>query len=186
MLDAEVAQFDAAVRGGAVCHEAVRNFLALNGPSILNEKLPGSSLSLLDDYMVDSMFDDDLSPLANLLSAGMDPNLQRPGFGGGHTLLMSAACSNEPRLVELLLRHGADPNAADDRGWTPLMIAVALDETLAASATTSAAVVRLLVDGGGDVGARNAKGHSADDILALQTLADPEDVAIVARALHPA
>ena len=83
MLDAEVAQFDAAVRGGTVCHEVVRNFLVLNGPSILNEKLPGSSLSLLDDYMVDSMFDDDLSPLANLLSACMDPNLQLPGFGGG-------------------------------------------------------------------------------------------------------
>lgn len=186
MIDAEVAQFDAAVRGGPGYREAVRDFLVLNGPSILYKKMPGSSVSLLDGYMVDSMFDGDLSPLANLLSAGMDPNLQRPGFGGGHTLLMSAAFSNEPRLVELLLRYGADPNVADDEGWTPLMFAVALHETLAASATTSAAVVRLLVDGGGDVGARNAKGHSADDILALQTLVDPEDVAIVARALHPA
>jgi hypothetical protein len=186
MIDAEVAQFDAAVRGGPGCREAVRDFLVLNGPSILYKKMPGSSVSLLDGYMVDSMFDGDLSPLANLLSAGMDPNSQLPGFCGGHTLLMSAAYSNEPRLVELLLRHGADPNAADDKGWTPLMFAVALDETLAASATTSAAVVRLLVDGGGHVGARNAKGHSADDILALQTLVDPEDVAIVARALHPA
>jgi hypothetical protein len=65
------------------------------------------------------------------------------------------------------------------------MFAVALDETLAASAATSAAVVRLLVDAGGHVGERNAKGHSVDDILALQAPIDPEDIVIVARALHP-
>ena len=34
-----------------------------------------------------------------------------------------ALANDHPKVVELLLKHGADPNIATDDGWTPLMLA---------------------------------------------------------------
>jgi ankyrin repeat protein len=87
--------------------------------------------------------------------------------------------------VSLLLQHGADPNKGDGKGWTPLMFAVALIETLATNAQTSAAVVRLLLAAGARKGARNACGHTAEDILSFQQgYCSPDEIDFVANALR--
>jgi hypothetical protein len=44
----------------------------------------------------------------------------------GETALHRAVIMNLPSMCELLLDHGADVNAADDRAHTPLDLAVAL------------------------------------------------------------
>jgi ankyrin repeat protein len=55
--------------------------------------------------------------LALLLDGGADPNAQSKG--GTSALYWCALCSM-PRSVELLLRHGADPQLPQDNGETPL------------------------------------------------------------------
>ncbi len=43
----------------------------------------------------------------------------------GRTALMLAVLRGESRAVDMLLASGADPNAADGRGTTPLQAAIA-------------------------------------------------------------
>ena len=52
----------------------------------------------------------------------------------GRTALMLATLSGEARAVDLLLAHGADPNAADAQGVTPLQAAIAGDRPAIAAA----------------------------------------------------
>ena len=68
----------------------------------------------------------------------------------GATPLMTAALYGDAALVRQLLRAGADPNAADRAGVTPLMWAAASPDT-----------IRLLLDAGADVNARSDDGRSA-------------------------
>ena len=51
----------------------------------------------------------------------VDLNYQNPK---GATALMLASYFGHRELAELLLDKGADPNAADNNGWTPLIYAV--------------------------------------------------------------
>ncbi len=52
----------------------------------------------------------------------------------GRTALMLATLSGQARAVDLLLAHGADPNAADAQGVTPLQAAIAGDRPAIAAA----------------------------------------------------
>lgn len=52
------------------------------------------------------------------------------------------ALRDNPALVQSLLAHGADPNAADTHGWTPL---------LCASINSNVNIARALLDGGADI-----------------------------------
>ena len=69
----------------------------------------------------------------------------------GTTALMAAAACNT-RALEILLAAGADPHAADSKGWTALLLAIR---------SQAAAAVEMLLDGGASVGRRNAKGQTA-------------------------
>lgn len=77
-----------------------------------------------------------------LLEAGVDPdpqlNMHRPGRGGnsgrfvdlllttGATPLLRAAMSRDTAMVELLLKHGAQVDLPNVKGFTPLMVAAGL------------------------------------------------------------
>src|ERR1700722_2261585 len=52
----------------------------------------------------------------------------------GRTALMLAALHGQSQAVDVLLAHGADPNAADGHGTTPLQAAVAGDQQAIAAA----------------------------------------------------
>ena len=56
---------------------------------------------------------------AEIVLHGVD--IDKEGMGSGRTTLHLATCERHPSTVALLLSKGADPNAQDARGRTPLM-----------------------------------------------------------------
>jgi hypothetical protein len=87
-----------------------------------------------------------------LLEGGANPNEGR--FIGGRTPLFLAIMHRNSAMVDALIGKGADVNATDDAGSTPLMWA-AYDEN------GDPGLVRKLVALGADPGARNKHGETA-------------------------
>jgi ankyrin repeat protein len=75
---------------------------------------------------------------------------------GNMTPLMWAAAFGSPEMIGLLLDAGADVNAKDVRGMTPLMLAVA-------SETQDVGVLKLLLRAGADVNVVSNSGETALD-----------------------
>lgn len=99
--------------------------------------------------------DHNLLVLAHLLSAGADPLLrdviQR-------TALHHAAIAGNDAAAELLVAAGAEVDAVDNDGRTPLWHAAALN-------LPDSAVVDVLLRAGADPKIRDARGVSAEDLL---------------------
>lgn len=70
----------------------------------------------------------------------------------------SAAAAGHEKIVELLLKHGADPNISEQGGHTPLHIAAQNGDQQ---------TIRALLYGGADMALRNDDGHTPLD-LALE------------------
>ena len=61
--------------------------------------------------------------------------------------MLAARNSSTPEIVQLLIEKGAEVNARDTDGWTPLM--------LAAMNSSTPEIVQLLLEKGAEVNARN-------------------------------
>ncbi len=111
--------------------------------------------------LLDAARDGDTALLGSYLAAGAPATLTT---AGGDSLLMLAAYHGHAETVRLILDHGGDAGAANDRGQTPLAGAVFKGYP---------DVVAALVDAGADPDAGSPSAREAarmfarDDILAL-------------------
>jgi uncharacterized protein len=88
------------------------------------------------------------------ITNGVDVNAADLQYG--ITPVMSAANNNtNPEVIALLIRAGANVNAADNEGSTPLMKAAAYNP--------NPAVITALLKGGADAKAKNKLGQTALD-----------------------
>ena len=88
----------------------------------------------------------DITLLQDIVRRGTPPDVRA---NDGTTPLMYAALHGSAAMVELLLQHGADPQAANDRGVTALLWGA-----------RDAEKVRLLLGSGADPHARSALGNT--------------------------
>ena len=96
-----------------------------------------------------------------LLSHGVAPDTRMPGDG---TALILAAALGLPRLAEALLEAGADINATDEHGTTPLLAAA--QSAFAGRDTASARdLFAVLLRAGARIGTHNQSGQDAVLIL---------------------
>jgi ankyrin repeat protein len=96
-----------------------------------------------------------------LLSHDIAPDTRMPGGG---TALILAAALGLPRLAEALLEAGADANANDEQGTTPLLAAA--QSAFGSSDTTSARqLFEILLRAGAQSAAKNHAGQDAVLIL---------------------
>jgi ankyrin repeat protein len=123
-----------------------------------------------------------------LLAHGADPNVRArrtPNFGmkvkGGNGNLagaapfLIAAQANEVAIMRELLTHGVDPNVPTNDGTTPLMMAAGIGHLPGVTRSFEAQAleaVKLCVELGADVNAKNAKGDTALHGAAWRHFAD--------------
>jgi len=95
-------------------------------------------------------FDDSIT-LRALLEAGLSADFPDPA---GVTLLHDAVISNRVDSARLLIAHGANVNAVDEKGMTPLLYAASID-------FGDASMIDLLVKSGANKQARTKEGLTA-------------------------
>jgi ankyrin repeat protein len=93
----------------------------------------------------------DAATLAALLDAGISVDART---GGGNTLLGFAAITNQIDIARLLISRGANLDAVDTHGMTPLHYAASID-------FGDSVMVELLVEKGANARARNKDGFTA-------------------------
>ena len=97
--------------------------------------------------------------METLLNQGADPNQSE---WGGAAALHVAAANNSPELIKLLVRRGADVNAKNGFGETPLILLI--DRSYGDSLNTLKYLldnVKYLIEHGADVGASSIFGNTA-------------------------
>ena len=126
------------------------------------------------------------APLAAKIKARIEAGALANGFGHGRlgyfgdltlqeTPLHVAADWDLPLTCQVLLDAGADPNALDSNGYTPLVWTVRMQDSFISSVPT----VRVLLKGGANPNLRSPKGWTALDYAA--GFVDRRDVGPVLR-----
>lgn len=142
------------------------------------EAKPSSPLTDNQQYLLKAVESSDWRTAAELLREGVDPNIRRPvvlplgrkldkdlqAHDIGEPLLKIAIFTRDEAIVRLLLKHGADVNAAGRFGYTPLMGAADLNEPK---------MVKLLLEHKADP---NATGVSAKESALHLVLSHPNNV----------
>lgn len=127
----------------------------------------GAIAQIAETALLGATFNSNLAAVKLLLAKGANVNLASsrdklfqvkngPILLGGFSPLLVAATSGPAELVKALLDAGADVNAKDVRGMTPLMLAVATDRP-------NPEIIRMLLDKGADVKAKSDLGETAFD-----------------------
>ena len=104
-----------------------------------------------------AVFDGNIEAIKQHLDAGAEVDAKDDKFVG--TFLHWAAAGGQNEIVELLIAKGADVNATDGDGDTPLH--------LAGNNTATKEIAELLIAKGADVNARDDDGETPLDAISL-------------------
>ena len=121
--------------------------------SLLAAPLPAGQDDL-NKQLYDAVLFNDPAAITALHAKGADVNHEV----NGRSLLSWAAQRGNAGVVQALLAGGADPNAVDNMGYTPLMRAIK---------TRQVDAVQLLLDSGADPGKGDVQGTSVVSITWL-------------------
>jgi ankyrin repeat protein len=124
-------------------------------------KLNEMNVAYDEDSFVQKASEGDVQAVKNFLIAGMDPNVRDRE---GNTAQIMAAKEGHEDIVNILIGHGADLEARDDKaGVTALMSAATRGRT---------EMVQLLLDRGAEINARANDGKTALILAAFLGQAD--------------
>lgn len=118
----------------------------------------GATLEVTDSFGLSALYwavsENHLDTAGFLLSHGADVNRGVDGSTPLHSAITGAIAESQMEMVHLVLEYGADVNAAGENLNLPLM---------RAAISSNAALLRLLLDKGADVYARDEEGLTALD-----------------------
>lgn len=125
-------------------------------PSEIREKIAdGADVNCTNKFgmtplMLSAQYNKCIAVTKALIEAGADINAVEPRYKS-NAFHLAAQGSSNPRIVETLLNAGANPEAKNYLGETPLILAMSNPE---------ASIARALIKHGADVNATDYQGHS--------------------------
>ena len=122
--------------------------------------------SIPQNPLINTISFDDPDTLAALLKAGLRVDLADEG---GVTLLDQAVINGRPEIARLLISRGANVNAVDKLGMTPLLYAASID-------FGDSSMIDLLIKSGA-----NTKARSKENLTALDLARKYGEMDLVAR-----
>jgi len=137
--------------------------------------------SPLDEQLLAALWDADCKSVAGFLKKGASPNARNEKVG---TALMRASRFCQAPVVALLLDKGAELEARDENGWTPLLHAVDRDPPEGIHRQFQVEVVRLLLARKANTSVKDEDGSTAVHHAAQQR--NPDVVKMLLAAGLPA
>jgi hypothetical protein len=135
--------------------------------------LCGQAGSPLDEQLLEAVWDGQCNSVGKLLKKGANPNARNDKVG---TALQRASAICEAPVIALLLDKGADLEARDRNGWTPLLHAIERDRPDGMWRQFQNDAVKLLIarkantavkDGDGSTALHHAAGQRNPDMVKM-------------------
>jgi ankyrin repeat protein len=128
------------------------------------------------ERLIDAIYAHDVAQATQLLNANVDPNTRDAGRTLLHLVVLCATdttINNMLDLIDLLCNAGADINAQDDLGYTPLNRAIAIYSPFRYRPINLKLVEKLL-QRGANINIPNAEGSTPSSVVAQALQKDPQ------------